>query len=270
MDRKRGFTLIELLVVIAIIAILAAILFPVFAQARAKARQASCLSNVKQLALAYLMYGGDYDQKNPWGQAWYARCVLNNWWQAPEGWTHGIPYSDSWWTADPNGPSFGWLLAPWQSIGPYVKNESLFKCPSAGGNGGTTQNLIDAGLSWSDPSWGHAYACMMEATDNGGWNHSKMPYSTFAGYTGRDVGWAYYTYLVMNQEGPWPPGSDFIPGWPSTHQPGITSPSKFPFIWDMDNESAERAPHNGGANYGFLDGHAKFFKKAPYLETTGW
>ena len=62
---KRGFTLIELLVVIAIIAILAAILFPVFAQARSKARAISCLSNVKQLSLAYTMYVQDYDETSP-------------------------------------------------------------------------------------------------------------------------------------------------------------------------------------------------------------
>src|SRR5690554_3780891 len=60
---KRGFTLIELLVVIAIIAILAAILFPVFARAREKARQTSCLSNLKQMGLATLMYAQDYDER---------------------------------------------------------------------------------------------------------------------------------------------------------------------------------------------------------------
>jgi prepilin-type N-terminal cleavage/methylation domain-containing protein/prepilin-type processing-associated H-X9-DG protein len=60
---RRGFTLIELLVVIAIIAILAAILFPVFAKAREKARQSSCLSNIKQLTLAALMYAQDYDER---------------------------------------------------------------------------------------------------------------------------------------------------------------------------------------------------------------
>jgi len=60
---RKGFTLIELLVVIAIIAILAAILFPVFARAREKARQASCLSNIKQLALGMLMYVEDYDER---------------------------------------------------------------------------------------------------------------------------------------------------------------------------------------------------------------
>src|SRR5438270_674257 len=65
---RRGFTLIELLVVIAIIAILAAILFPVFAQAREKARQAACQSNLKQLGLAAMMYTQDYDGTYPIAQ----------------------------------------------------------------------------------------------------------------------------------------------------------------------------------------------------------
>jgi prepilin-type N-terminal cleavage/methylation domain-containing protein/prepilin-type processing-associated H-X9-DG protein len=74
--KKRGFTLIELLVVIAIIAILAAILFPVFAKAREKARQSSCLSNVRQIATALLSYCQDYDEVLPCGQmegsaTWY-------------------------------------------------------------------------------------------------------------------------------------------------------------------------------------------------------
>jgi prepilin-type N-terminal cleavage/methylation domain-containing protein len=71
MRSRRGFTLIELLVVIAIIAILAAILFPVFSKAREKARQASCLSNQKQIGLAMMMYIEDYDETYPpaWPQA---------------------------------------------------------------------------------------------------------------------------------------------------------------------------------------------------------
>src|SRR5439155_20438681 len=64
--KRRGFTLIELLVVIAIIAILAAILFPVFAQARDKARGAACLSNLKQMGMALMMYMQDNDEKSVW------------------------------------------------------------------------------------------------------------------------------------------------------------------------------------------------------------
>ncbi len=83
MQKEKGFTLIELLVVIAIIAILAAILFPVFAKAREKARQISCASNEKQLGLAFLQYAQDYDEMlpvgtddspaAPWGASWAGR-----------------------------------------------------------------------------------------------------------------------------------------------------------------------------------------------------
>jgi len=95
---RKGFTLIELLVVIAIIAILAAILFPVFAKAREKARQASCLSNAKQLALAVLQYAQDYDEKMPMGRH---QSNPTNAWQ-------------------------GWDVL----VMPYCKNVQIFKCPS--------------------------------------------------------------------------------------------------------------------------------------------
>src|SRR3954470_6189627 len=74
LQRRHGFTLIELLVVIAIIAILAAILFPVFAQARDQARKTTCLSNTKQLGLGVMMYIQDYDEQFP-------TCGAN-WWDA--------------------------------------------------------------------------------------------------------------------------------------------------------------------------------------------
>jgi prepilin-type N-terminal cleavage/methylation domain-containing protein/prepilin-type processing-associated H-X9-DG protein len=114
MMQKRGFTLIELLVVIAIIAILAAILFPVFAKAREKARQTSCLSNIKQLGLAALQYAQDYDETFP---------TINNGGQlnvpqmAPYGpwcWQSGYGY---------------WLSFPFV-IYPYINNTQAFLCPS--------------------------------------------------------------------------------------------------------------------------------------------
>jgi prepilin-type N-terminal cleavage/methylation domain-containing protein/prepilin-type processing-associated H-X9-DG protein len=105
--RRRGFTLIELLVVIAIIAILAAILFPVFAQARAKARQATCLSNLKQIANATAMYVQDYDETFPvW--AWTPERAVPR----PDGTTY-----------------LGKVTWPLLYM-PYVKNQQVFTCPS--------------------------------------------------------------------------------------------------------------------------------------------
>jgi len=113
---KRGFTLIELLVVIAIIAILAAILFPVFAQARESARKTSCLSNEKQLTLGVLQYVQDYDETLPLsnfysGGAWAGASVTT-----PADVFGHTPQRDCFWS---------------NSIQPYVKNVQIYLCPSA-------------------------------------------------------------------------------------------------------------------------------------------
>jgi prepilin-type N-terminal cleavage/methylation domain-containing protein len=102
--RRFGFTLIELLVVIAIIAILAAILFPVFAQARDKARGASCLSNLKQIGTGLYMYLQDYDEAYPPNRI----GMLQNLDCGKQG-------------------GYTWK----EAIGPYVKNLQVFVCPSA-------------------------------------------------------------------------------------------------------------------------------------------
>ncbi|MEP6754303.1 MAG: DUF1559 domain-containing protein [Chthonomonadales bacterium] len=105
---RHGFTLIELLVVIAIIAILAAILFPVFAQARAAARKTSCLSNTKQIALGMTMYAQDYDEKFP---QWHWDWSYNN-----GNGTNGSPKNDG-------------TTIWWNAIYPYIKNAQVFVCP---------------------------------------------------------------------------------------------------------------------------------------------
>lgn len=97
MQKKKGFTLIELLVVIAIIAILAAILFPVFARARENARRASCQSNLKQIALGFKQYIQDYDELYPSAEA---------------------------------GTAIGSQPAYTAKLQPYLKSQQIFQCPS--------------------------------------------------------------------------------------------------------------------------------------------
>lgn len=125
----RGFTLVELLVVIAVIVILAALLFPVFAQVREKARQASCLSNLKQICLAVMMYAQDYDETYPRD---VTRCS-----DGP--------------TADP--------CSQWNPdrrlearLRPYIRNTGLFACPSAT-TPPVTWDRAHAVCSWD--GWGY-------------------------------------------------------------------------------------------------------------------
>ena len=142
--KRSGFTLIELLVVIAIIAILAAILFPVFAQAREKARQTSCLSNNKQVGMGFMMYAQDYDETfSPsrfagTGQACIG-CVDNT--------NNRLP-----WTVQ---------------IYPYVKNGGVFSCPSDPTNPNPSNR--------ARPSW-----CPREMT-NGNIDNIKRSMATIAG-----------------------------------------------------------------------------------------
>ncbi len=136
---RRGFTLIELLVVIAIIAILAAILFPVFARAREKARTASCQSNLHQLGAALAMYVGDYDERYPWDDL-------------TVGEREGVD------------PTWTWRLM----IFPYVRNTQVYVCPSAA-------DLSSFDASWPDYEQTAGYALNHVHWDNDLGNGAEPP-----------------------------------------------------------------------------------------------
>jgi len=147
---RRGFTLIELLVVIAIIAILAAILFPVFAKAREKARQSSCLSNIKQIGLAFMQYKQDYDEVWP----------LNAY-TVPSG--AGSTY---------NGVTELW----YHMLMPYCKNSQMFMCPSA------TYNAMPAVAGQTKPAYASASAYGWPA-----WHIGTTQYTLLSGVSDSQI-----------------------------------------------------------------------------------
>ncbi len=137
MPRRTGFTLIELLVVIAIIAILAAILFPVFAKARQKAQANNCLSNIKQIALANIMYATDNDDGYAIIGSYLDPCRVEwNW--GPTGWG----FTNQYW-----GSAWPWVLYP------YIKNQQIYNCPSC------ADKRINYMYNISDWGTGCGYRC---------------------------------------------------------------------------------------------------------------
>ena len=148
--RKSAFTLIELLVVIAIIAILAAILFPVFARARENARRSSCQSNLKQIGLAAAQYTQDYDELMPLQRGQSINCFADG----PDG---GVCTTDTGLSWD-----FNWAWA----IQPYAKSWQIYRCPSATnatdsggvfraprGNSDLSYQVNTVAITMDDPTW---------------------------------------------------------------------------------------------------------------------
>lgn len=184
--QPTGFTLIELLVVIAIIAILAAILFPVFSRARAKARQTSCLSNVKQISLALMMYADDNDEAYP---------VVDH--------TTG----------------YAW----WDPLQAYVKNAQVFRCPA------------------------YKAAATEPPTD-------YLLNGLFAHGSSMSIFERPAEQITIAIRRPGYPGVGYHP-WPDDHATwdDLTAYTNFEGAIATDI-------HNDGCNYGFADGHAKFYK----------
>jgi prepilin-type N-terminal cleavage/methylation domain-containing protein/prepilin-type processing-associated H-X9-DG protein len=141
---KKGFTLIELLVVIAIIAILAAILFPVFARARNQARKSSCLAQIKQLGLGMLMYVQDYDERFPngryisgaYGIGNEGNIVHNGWaWMVDNNWRGQVPSQ----------------IFHRDIVNPYIKNDQLWLCPAEERSATWSSYNMKMWIYWSGP-----------------------------------------------------------------------------------------------------------------------
>ncbi len=247
---QRGFTLIELLVVIAIIAILAAILFPVFATAREKARQTTCVSNMRNLLMASAQYAQDYDE------------VLNRIrvWNYP------------WQQIFPDPTRANWALGAEDMLMPYMRNEQLLACPSDNIPRDDCDNSFGAPISYS---WTH-FQTGYDDGDIGGWTatfglhayynlqQSKGLYEigapgdtisifelwTTASYT---QGFAYWRWDVRNVADPaWPTGPDF-----------------FTFTWCSASPGGARmtiGAHNRISTFGFVDGHVKTLDRRRTME----
>ena len=243
--QNAGFTLIELLVVIAIIAILAAILFPVFAQAREKARQTSCLSNLKQLGLSLIMYAQDYDG-----------TLMQTTYEIPTLKTH-------------------WSYV----VQPYTKNLGIFVCPSDTNPVKTNQCVAGKAVccTWEGiNAANNANNCDLQVPAFSYINN----YNTIPAHDWLPVNEAAFDkpadLIVLTERrdklakegdlGNWKGVSGFNPSQPC---PGVAY--KYQVKADIDAGLAAKKDnknaalvrvrwdrHSGGANYTFADGHAKF------------
>jgi prepilin-type N-terminal cleavage/methylation domain-containing protein/prepilin-type processing-associated H-X9-DG protein len=229
-----AFTLIELLVVIAIIAILAAILFPVFAQARQKARQATDLSNLKQMGVAAMMYMQDNDERL-------------------------IPYA----IRDASGGSPHWI----NLYQPYIKNRGIFRSPSDRSTLRWAQTETEWAAPTTDPVLGNlrrtSYAINTYLWST---NETDVPTQQFFGTAPQIDKPANVIYMTMNAV-----NRRIIPFYPMCW--GTTDIDPLPHFrcgtrrtWDatlQQPNDIDVAVHSGGENYLYMDGHAKWGRWKP-------
>ncbi len=220
--RGKGFTLIELLVVIAIIAILAAILFPVFAKAREKAKQAGCQSNLKQIGLAWLMYAQDYDETTCSSLISYP----------------GNPDPHVW-------PD---RLYPLELLQPYIKNTQLFICP-----GDPTPVNWQWGLP-NSKAWDMSYGYNVQASAASpphNWVDMGVAGIRLAllSVPAATVCWTDSQSLLASASVPSPGFSHPCPGW-TGHALGAG--------WAVAYAGIEC--HNGGVSVAWCDGHVTWQK----------
>jgi len=231
----RGFTLIELLVVIAIIAILASILFPVFARARENARRASCMSNLKQIGLGIMMYVQDYDEKYPRSVFTSAQEPPNGCWYSSGGCTSGSPGNYTWF----------WE----QTIYPYTKSDQLYRCPS----GSASSSIYSSNYGANSQVLQRNSSVALAAIDS--------PATT---YMAMDAG-TYYMQIEASKNYVMEPS-----GWywylPGTHKYTTCDPtgcnSTYPFSGFTYSDFNGDGRHFDGNNVIYTDGHVKWTKTA--------
>jgi prepilin-type N-terminal cleavage/methylation domain-containing protein/prepilin-type processing-associated H-X9-DG protein len=232
-SHKRAFTLIELLVVIAVIALLAAILFPVFAKARENARRASCQSNLKQIGLGLLQYIQDYDEVLP---------------------------SAAYGTTDKNNESY----TRWQDvIYPYVKSEQIFNCPSHTSTSGyrafKAQTAPSGALINANNNGSYAINAFYYGSGAGPVSYLDADASPAAGLTPRKV-----TIVSVPAETVWSfdvYGNVFFnPGInTSTDSPVLNSSLSYPYL-SRNGADGVIARHLETTNVLWCDGHVKSVK----------
>ena len=241
--RRQGFTLIELLVVIAIIAILAAILFPVFAQARSKARQTSCLSNNKQIGLAVMMYAQDYDETLPFGAVNPAGVPLIMWYDIVE------PYIKSGTAGrmDPVSGPAGRTYAPFW-VCPDFKNQAIPMQPGDPSPSSFPASQLDSGMSYA--ANGNLMPMFLGGSSVG------FP-GVITPLAGIDA--AANVVIAAHSLGVRPAiaGDDWTSGCTGAEQGMPPVPNAA--ITNASVYCAARYRHNGGSVYILADGHAKWF-----------
>lgn len=218
-EKRSGFTLIELLVVIAIIAILAAILFPVFARARENARRTSCMSNLKQIGLGVLQYCQDYDETYP--RNWGDGVALQTDPGAPG---YKLLTRDQA-AANPAGRFLSWM----DFIYPYVKSTQLFVCPSATSNS-------------TAPSYGYSGAIggYFKHSYTGATYVAARPAATMAELKRPAEGIMVVDYNSLYG---WAAGATDVPGFARS---------------TVASTNQLVAPHLDGGSFCYADGHVKW------------
>ena len=236
--KQTGFTLIELLVVIAIIAILAAILFPVFAQARAKARQTSCLSNLKQLGLASMQYEQDYDE-----------TLVQSFIGVGPSWS-GYTY--------PGNQRWQDLLLP------YSKSTALYNCPGDAENPvpfqSTPPNRVEADADFYN-SMNNPGSYAINATYWGDDAPDGAPTNSPSGKPSSDVRRPSETLLFTEYRPYFVPPGGGGDGWgPAEIAWENKNSAEGTFYPLLNPPMLAKTPgrHNGGVNVTYCDGHAKW------------